>query len=96
MRATRVIDRLQTEVSIVPPLLPDCHLPLSPSHTDEATTPSTATGQACVSVNNPPLCGCRGVDSGHLSAVGVIKFNESQHDGISSVCGAKVYGLFKC
>ena len=35
MRATRGIDRLQTEISIVPPLLPDCHLPLSPSHTDD-------------------------------------------------------------
>jgi len=52
-------------------------------------TTSTATRQACVSVNNPPL-------RGHLSAVAVVKFNESQYDGGSSVCGAEVRGLFKC
>jgi len=35
------------------------------------TTSSTATRQASVSVNNPPL-------RGHLSAVAVVKFNESR------------------
>ena len=33
---------------------------------------------------------------GHLSAVAVVKFNESRRDGGSSVCGAAVGGLFKC
>jgi len=49
---------LLTEVSIVPPPLPDYHLP----HRFIPTTPSTETKQACVSVNNTQL-------RGHLSAV---------------------------
>jgi len=28
--------------------------------------------------------------------VAIVKFNESQHDGGSSVCGAEVRGLFTC
>ena len=61
MRATCLIDRLQTEVSIVPPLLPDCHLPLSPSHTDDTETdrvqqPGRLVFQLSVNKNNTPHC----------------------------------------
>ena len=62
--------RLQTEVSIVPPLLPDYHLPLLPSHTDDTDYSKQAV--LCFSKQPAPrLCG-------HLSAVGVVKFNESR------------------
>ena len=56
-----------------------CQIAVSHSQRLILTTPSTATRQACVSVNNPPL-------RGHLSAVAVVKFNESRHEGSSSVC----------
>jgi len=83
VRATCFIDRLQTEVSIVPTLLPECHLPLSPSHTDDTETERVQRPGRLVfqlSVNNTTL-------HGHLSAVGVAKFNESRCDGVRSVCG---------
>jgi len=58
-----------------------CQIAISHSQRLILMTPSTATRQACVSVNNPPL-------RGHLSAVAVVKFNESRRDSVSSVCTA--------
>ena len=56
-----------------------CQIAIYHSHRVIPMTPSTATRQACISVNNPR-------PRGHLSAVlGVVKFNESRRDGVSSV-----------
>ena len=58
---------LQTEVSIVPPLLADYHLSLSPSHTDDTEYSDKAGLCFKLSVNNSPLLGHLS-----LSAVGVV------------------------
>ena len=78
VRATCVIDRLQTGNIYCPTTVARLPLVTLNVHTDD-TEYSDQAG-LCFS-KQPPL-------RGHLSAVAVVKFNESERDGGSSVCAA--------